>query len=225
MATTALNNLIVSVINNTPPDPQRGGLKDYCDVLVLGYGDLVTPLLANGHGMPISIRELAANPRGRRTVLVERFDRAQKKNIQVKETQSYWIDYIANSRRTEMALALQAASQAIQDWLRADFKRSQSFPPIIVNITDGDHNGEGDPVQAADRLRDIATNDGHALLFCCHLTSTGMQRLVFPKTIQQIDVQIANVDERTWARQLFRMSSEIPITMVRKARASFNAGL
>ncbi len=225
MATAALNNLIVSVIHNTPPDADRGGLKDYCDVLVLGYGDAVTGLLADSKGMPISIRNLAANPKGRKSVLVQRFDRLQQKIIQVKEEQPYWIDYTADSRYTEMAKALQRAYRVIQDWLAADANRHKSFPPIVINITDGEHNGEGDPIAMANYVRNMHTDDGHVLLFSCHLTSNGLQRLVFPKVVDEIDAQIQDIDERESARQLFHMSSIIPATMVRKARSSFNAGL
>ena len=226
MATAALNNLIVSVINNTPPDPERGGLKDYCDVLVLGYGDQVYLLLADRRGMPLSIRDLAARPKGRKQVYAQRFDRTQQRYIQVKEDQPYWIDYSANSSRTEMARALERGGQVIQDWLRVDANRLRSFPPIVINITDGAHNGSGNPIEMADRLRQLYTNDGHVLLFSCHLTSSGLlQRLAFPRTVQEIDAKVADIDERAWAKHLFRMSSLIPVTMSRKARSAFNVDL
>lgn len=222
MATSALNSLIFSVIKNTPPDPQRGGLKDYCDVLVLGYGDQVKPLLDDGHGKPISIRELAAHPKGKRLVLVERYDSRQGKMVAVKETQLYWIDCVADSRLTEMAQALDQAHQALQGWLPQHY---QSFPPIVINITDGIHNGQGNPIEASTRIRTLYTNDGHVLLFSCHLTSSGEQGLIFPRVAQQIDASISNQDERGWARQLFTMSSILPASMIQKARTSFNVGL
>jgi hypothetical protein len=227
MATTALNNLIVSVINNTPPDPERGGLKDYCDILVLGYGDQVNLLLGDSRGMPLSIRDLAARPKGRKQVLTQRFDRALNRYVQVPEEQPYWIDYIANSSRTEMARALQQATQAVQEWLRMDANRQKSFPPIVLNITDGAHNGSGNPSEAADRLRQLYTNDGHVLLFSCHLTSSSgsHQGLAFPRTAQQIDTKVADIDERVWAKHLFAMSSQIPLTMSRKARTAFKVDL
>jgi len=227
MATTALNNLIVSVINNTPPDPERGGLKDYCDILVLGYGDQVTLLLADSRGMPLSIRDLAARPKGRKQVLTQRFNREQNRYIQVPEEQPYWIDYSANSYRTEMASALQQAGQAVQAWLRMDTNRLKSFPPIVINISDGQHNGLGNPSEMADRLRQLYTNDGHVLLFSCHLTSSSgaYQGLAFPRTVQEINARITDIDERVWAKNLFDMSSQIPLTMSRKARTTFKVDL
>jgi hypothetical protein len=223
VATTALNDLIHSVTNNTSIDPETGQLKDSCDIIVMGYGDRVTTLLDDGRGAPISISKLAAKPKGYNRVLVGRS--IQGKIQQVEEMHPYWVEYTAGSRYTEMAKALQSAYQVIVNWLRADPKHSLSFPPIIVNITDGEHNGEGDPAREAAKVRELYTHDGHALLFSCHLTSHGQQRIVFPKTQQIINAQIANVDERDWAIQLFNMSSLIPRTMVRKARETYSVGL
>jgi uncharacterized protein YegL len=225
MATLALNDLIVSVINNTPIDSQTGRLKDYCDLLVLGYGNQVTPLLDNRQGAPVSIKDLAENPIGRRPVLVEKYDRVQGKKVQVQEMQPFWINYTADSTKTEMAKALQRAYRVVQDWLQADLRRRQSFPPIVINITDGAHNGEGDPIEAAKSIRRLYTDDGHVLLFSCHLTSNSTSHLVFPRDAQMISRNVSNADEREWAVNLFEMSSEIPATMAKRARESFNAGL
>jgi hypothetical protein len=225
MATLALNDLIVSVINNTPVDSQTGYLKDYCDLLVLGYGNQVTPLLADTRGLPISIKDLANHPLGHRPVLVERYDRVQGKKVQVKERQPYWISYTADSSKTEMAKALQRAYRVIQEWLLADPRRRQSFPPIVINITDGAHNGEGDPLDAARSIRNLYTDDGHVLLFSCHLTSNSTSRLIFPKDTQELYRHVPDTEEREWALKLFEMSSEIPCTMAKRARESFHAGL
>lgn len=226
MATTTLDSLIVSVINNTPIDPQTGHVKDYCDLLVLGYGNDVFPLLDNGRGAPVSIKELADNPRGHRAVVVERYDRVLNKKVPVKETQPFWIPpYKPNNDRTEMARALQRAYRVIQDWLSADARRRQSFPPIVVNITDGEHNGEGDPMDAATRIRQLTTDDGQVLLFSCHLTSNSTNHLVFPRDASIIQSRITASNERAWALNLFQMSSEIPASMAKRARESFHAGL
>jgi len=156
---------------------------------------------------------------------VEKYDRVQGKKVQVQEMQPYWINYSADSTKTEMAKALQRAYRVVQDWLQADLRRRQSFPPIVINITDGAHNGEGDPIEAAKSIRQLYTDDGHVLLFSCHLTSNSTSHLVFPRDAQVISRNVSNADEREWAVNLFEMSSEIPATMAKRARESFNAGL
>ena len=100
-----------------------------------------------------------------------------------------------------------------------------SFPPIIINITDGAHNGTGDPVTEAKKICSLYTNDGYVLLFNCHLTSHGQQGIVFPKTEQEVNSKISDPKEQKSAAQLFNMSSLIPRTMVQNAREIKHVGL
>src|SRR5207249_3336009 len=104
----------------------------------------------------------------------------------VQEDRPYWIESYAKSYKTEMAEALSGASQAVQNWLNADPRRHLSFPPVVINITDGQHNGKGDPIVQAKRLRQLRTDDGPVLLFNCHLTSNNTRKLTFPHDIRQI---------------------------------------
>ena len=224
MATATLNDLIYTIIKNTPVDPVTAQLKDYCDILVLGYGDQIVPLVHAGNGLPISISEIAIHPRGENTVLAERFDSASNRVVQIKEKRPYWIVEQSEGRYTEMALALQATFRAVQTWLGIE-PHMDSFPPIIINISDGAHNGTGDPVVEARKICNLYTNDGYVLLFNCHLTSHGQQRIVFPKTEQEVSSQITDPKEQKWAVQLFNMSSLIPRTMVQNAQEVRRVGL
>jgi hypothetical protein len=224
MATAALNSLLVSVIDNAPFDPQTGRRKDYCDILILGYGDRVTPLL-NQSGAPVAVADLAANPRGQYQVRVEKKDAIQGKNVIVYETRPFWIECFASSRRTESALALQATYNSIRTWLAADTRRRLSFPPLIINITDGIHNGQGDPIYEANRVRQLSTEDGQVLLFNCHITHADTEPLVFPDNIEVIRSKIAPGQDRQCAEMLFEMSSHIPASMIQRAQTTFNTGL
>lgn len=218
MATAALNDLIYSTMTKIPLG--EDGIKDFYDILVLGYGDDVIVLLHNGSGRPVSVRELEQKMKGLYNVSVDRYDHKQAKVIRFKEKRPYWIDYSADSNRTEMALALRRATVAVVDWLKVDRKRFDSFPPLVINITDGTHNGRGDPIEEAYKLRHLYTIDGHVLLFNCHLTSNQtQQRIAFPKSSDVIDTVIADPDERKWAKQLFAMSSIIPKVMLLNAKS------
>jgi len=224
MATAALNELIYTISNNISVDPVTGLLKDSCDILVLGYGDQVVPLLGGGRPAPVSVSELISKPTGYSKVEVGR--NIQGRVIQVEENRPFWVTYSdRGSKRTEMAIALQQANQAIRTWLEGDKRRYQSFPPIVVNITDGMHYGSGNPVMEAARIRELATYDGHVLLFNCHLTSHGRQRIVFPQKTETISTQITDPDERDWAGQLFNMSSLIPRTIIRRAQNLYHVAL
>jgi len=208
-AASALNSVISSVIVNAPYDPQTGRRKDYCDILVLGYGDRVTSLL-NSSFSPVSVSDLAANPRGQQVVQIE--GRTERR--------PYWIDPYAYSQRTETAQALQHAGGAIANWLHADSRRRLSFPPIVMNITDGMHNGVGDPRVEAQRIRQLDTEDGNVLIFNCHITTLNVEPLVLPASRAEIAGRIQPQD-RECAELLFDLSSPIPETMRTQARTVF----
>ena len=222
MATTALNDLIYKISEIITADPDTGELKDYCDIMVLGYGDQVTPLLDNGIPTPISISKLVHKAVG--NIEVEEWHHNQR----VVEKHPYWVmPSTKGSKHTEMALALQRAYHVVRNWLNEDQRRYQSFPPIVVNITDAAFNDTaGSPVTEAERVRELATFDGHVLLFNCHLTSHGLQqRIVFPQKEETIRSLITDPDEREWASQLFKMSSINPGTIIRRARNLYHVAL
>jgi hypothetical protein len=83
------------------------------------------------------------------------------------------------------------------------------FPPMVINITDGD-SSDGDPEQAAYRLRRLNSEDGDVLLFNIHLSSTQAQPIEFP------DSELGLPDN--FASMLFRMSSCLPPGMHAPAR-------
>src|SRR5215471_13499899 len=74
MASSILNSLLVTVIENAALDTSTGRRKDYCDILVFGYGDSVAPLL-NPSGVPVPLPDLAENPRGQHKVRQAKYDR------------------------------------------------------------------------------------------------------------------------------------------------------
>lgn len=222
-AASALNSLIISVINNAPFDPQTGRRKDYCDILALGYGDQVTSLL-NSSFAPISVADLAANPKGQQVTRAERYDPSQGRVVNVDERRPYWIDPYAHSQRTETALVMRRTYEGIANWLRSDPRRNLSFPPIVINITDGMHNGEGDPIYESQRIHQLGTDDGSTLIFNCHITALDVKSLVLPGTKADIAANI-HPQERACAELLFDMSSIIPGTMRNQANDIFGLSL
>ena len=229
MATSILNSLLVTVIDNAALDTSTARRKDYCDILVFGYGDGVKPLL-NPLGVPVPLPDLAEKNLGKQPVRKTKYDPLKGNYVTVDEEEPYWIEPVANSQYTEMASAISKSYQAVQSWLQADPRRNDSFPPIVINITDGKQNGAhgGDPVQEAMKLRQLGTSDGAVLLFNCHITTSNKQSLAFPNSIAQIRSLNLPQDEHVGAEQLFQMSSEIPATMAKRAQdvsgASISSG-
>ena len=78
---------------------------------------------------------------------------------------------------------------------------SDSYPPIVINVTDGQAT-DGDPEPNAGEIRSRETNDGNALLFNVHLSSVPAMPIQYP------DSESGLPDE--YAEMLFRMSSAFP---------------
>ena len=81
---------------------------------------------------------------------------------------------------------LKAKPEFISDDLGWQQPRNRCFPPVVINITDTQHNGRGNPVFAAEELRSLGTTNGKTLVFNCHFTHENNHNpCVFPKDISE----------------------------------------
>ncbi len=97
-----------------------------------------------------------------------------------------------------MSRALTRAHSVIKRWL-AD--HPDCFPPIVINISDGEPT-DGDPSNLAKNLQQLTSSDGNILLFNVHLSSQNATPIEYP------DHEEGLPDKH--ARLLFRMSSSLP---------------
>jgi hypothetical protein len=79
---------------------------------------------------------------------------------------------------------------------------------VVINISDGEPT-DGDPLRAAEALREVGTNDGTALLFNIHISGSSKRPIEFP------DTQMGLPDE--FAQRLFEMSSVLPPRLAEEA--------
>jgi hypothetical protein len=84
-----------------------------------------------------------------------------------------------------------------------------SFPPIVLNLTDGEST-DGDPLPDAQSICNLNTYDGNVLLFNLHISSTNAKPILYP-------VSEAGLPDDA-ARLLFRMSSIMPPLFVAAAQ-------
>jgi uncharacterized protein YegL len=117
-----------------------------------------------------------------------------------------WYDKVAEGG-TPMTMGLDRCSQIATNWIA---EHNDSFPPIVIHITDGEPT-DGDPELAAETLRGLATNDGNVLLFNCHLSDRAAPGVLFPQSESELP------DD--YARMLFRMSSLLPEKCLGVARS------
>jgi hypothetical protein len=178
---------------------------DYFEVGILGYGGGVAPILhgSTSERQMLPISELARNPKRVDQVFRKISDGAGGL-VEVETPLPVWVDPVADGL-TPMVAAVTAAGDIVAQWCA---KHQNSFPPIVINITDGEST-DGDPRVTAGHLRDLGTDDGPALLFNVHLTSGARDTATFPDTASELP------DDN--AAMLFEMSSILPASMVTAA--------
>lgn len=199
----AVNRVLSSAVLQCSKGDDR--VYDYFEVGVLGYGMDTGPVL---HGTDssrpiIPVSEVAENPR--------RVDEVPRKVpdgagglVEMTLSMPVWVDPSTNGK-TPMVQALRRAEEIVGDWCAA---HPTSFPPIVLNLTDG-MSTDGDPTQAGESLRRIETQDGATLLFNAHLSAAQGQEVAFPAT----DTRLPNEHAAT----LFHVSSTLPTSMAEAA--------
>ena len=99
---------------------------------------------------------------------------------------------------TPMCGALRHAFGALTTWVS---QHPDSFPPIVINITDGAAT-DGDPVAVAHQIMDLSTTDGNVLVFNIHLSDVATMPVQFPEGENGLPDELAV--------RLFQMSSVLP---------------
>jgi hypothetical protein len=199
----ALNRLLAELVIKCSKDME---IRRYFQVGVIGYGASVGPALGgNLSGQELVwIDDIYNNP-----VRVE--ERTRKVSdgagglVETTIKFPVWFDPVAN-QGTPMTQAFRQGYTLLQNWVT---QHPSSFPPIVINITDGEST-DGNPSEIAESLKALATDDGNLLVFNIHLSSTRAAPIKFPDSEEGLPDQ--------YARLLFRLSSQLPDFMRDVAR-------
>lgn len=210
-AAKAINSILMELCLRAQKG--QGVSYHYFDVGIFGYG--LRPV-ARGEGVesafggalagrslvpipeirdnPIAVREVASGDLGGATVRMP-----------------VWVEPIYGEK-TPMCQAIATAGQHVYEWSQT---HPESFPPIIINITDGfvtDNPFDGASLaEWASRLTGISTMDGQALLFNIFVAPEAAGNVVFPASA-------AGLPEP--GPDLFQISSALPEPMARNARSA-----
>lgn len=199
----AVNSTLQTIVERCS---RRGKIEDYFAVSVVGYGATMGPAfgghLANDYVAYVS--QLEENP-ARMGAITEYVAREGGNALAVVTEAPIWFEPVANGA-TPMCAALNRAAEYADKFVKL---RPRSFPPIVLNLTDGEST-DGDPAAAAARLTRIATSDGNVLLFNLHLSSNASRPTLFPARGRDL------YDE--YARSLFAMSSPLTPAMIEAAK-------
>ena len=191
----AINHLLSDfIIKSTKAE----GVRHYFDIAVLGYrGDKIESAISKKSldELPIPITEIAdiARVEERSQEVEDGTGGLTIRSVKIKT----WVDPIAEDN-TPMCAALDKCYDMVSQWVTS---HQSSFPPIVINITDGEAT-DADPEQSAERIKNLGTADGNVLLFNIHVSPSSPRILTYP------------VDDGSlpddFAKRLFRMSSELP---------------
>ncbi|MGS2805532.1 VWA domain-containing protein [Nocardia sp. MW-W600-9] len=201
----AVNSLLAkAVILSSRGD---GKVANYFEVGVFGYGGGVRPILAgsdSGH-LIIPVEQLAHNPLRVDSATLRVPDDGGGFR-QVNSAHPVWVEPKAYGA-APMVGAFSALEPVVASWCES---HPSSFPPIVINITGG-KSTDGDPREAGNRIRNLRTEDGPALLFNVHLSGGRNRPLYFPNSNADIFDSEAAI--------LYELSSELPMPM-REAAAT-----
>ena len=174
------------------------GVRDYYDVGVISYGKQVEPALVGElAGQTLASISAVANHPARVEERTKKEEDGAGGIAEVKVKFPVWFDAKA-AGATPMCEALKLAHGTLQTWVTA---HPYSFPPIVINITDGEST-DGDPTTDASNIRSLATQDGNVLLFNCHISGTAGESILFADAEEGLPDQFAKL--------LFNMSSVLP---------------
>ncbi len=181
------------------------GLRDWMDVGVIGYrtdeaaSPIIEPVLQGplADKPLVSIVEIGNHPARIDTTIQKIEDEDTGESIEVPSDDPVWIDAVAEGS-TPMCHVMHFAHGVLDGWIK---EHAESFPPIVIHITDGESQ-DGDPLPYAEAVRALSTTDGNVLLFNCHLSMTTADEIVFASSEEQLPDALARV--------LFRMSSPLP---------------
>lgn len=198
--TIAINRLLQELVVRCTKS-QDEGVREYFHIGVLGYGLDVAPAMGgelDGREL-VSIREVAEHPL-RLEAIKRTIPNGRGGTVETTVRFPVWFDLDALGK-TPMCEAMDRAYGILEPWVH---EHSNSFPPLVFNITDGEAS-DGDPRPHADKLRGLSTDDGSLLLFNVHLSSIDEESVHYPSS--------ANGLPDEFAKQLYEMSSVMPPTI------------
>ncbi len=194
-----LQNLVIKCAKEEGP-------RDYFHVGVIGYGAKVGPAFSGSlAGQQLAPISQIGNCPARIDQRTKKISDGAGGLVDQPVRFPVWFEPTANGG-TPMCQALALAKSIVEGWLA---QHSGCFPPIVINITDGEST-DGDPSAIAGEIRKLSSTDGEVLLFNVHLSSTKAASIEYPSSDATLPDRIA--------QQLFSISSVMPAYMLSIAK-------
>ena len=197
--TLMANALITELIDRCR---RTDSLRNYYDIAVVGYANDEVEMLLGKNGF-ISIDELAAMTPEKSDIAIEE-ELPDGSSAMVTHSVMQWLRPRAEGK-TPMYEAMLRVRDLVSKWC-AEPNNRESFPPIVINITDGESSDCDDRelCDVCSQIRRTTTEDGNTLLLNIHISSNNtIPSMVFPMA-----EELATADH--YARTLAECSSIMP---------------
>ena len=204
LAALAVNRVIYEIAEASSDGE---GIKDRCFIGVIGYG-----VKSTGVDLILGdmISNIAENP-----LRVEKIKKKISDGagglIEIDEDFPIWVEPKADWG-TPMDSAFKRASQLTQEWCK---EHPDSFPPLVINITDGEPNDIDGAKREAENLVSLSNNDGNVLLLNAHIANGLSDPIKLPSDVTVLSDSLAQF--------LFEISSVLPDVLLGEAqKVGFN---
>lgn len=180
-----------------------GNYRHYYDIALIGYSqDRVYSLLGDRIAF-YPITGLAGRNVARTSYRFPH-NTMEKGICYFTEEISMWVEPRAEGA-TPMYKMLNCVTELVEEWCSKE-ENSESFPPLIFNVTDGEvSDGSEDMLRsAALRLRKSGTKDGNSLFMNIHISSDSSHKPILFPTPCEVPLAIR------YAHLLMDMSSVLP---------------
>lgn len=200
-AAKAVNRVIGEIITACSSGNE---IKDRCFVAVVGYGASINILFLD------KASELAKNPNT--TTLKRKVSDGAGGLVEVDEVMRVFVKPTA-SNGTPMAEAFKQAYTGVEKFIS---NHRDSFPPVVINITDGEPNDSNAATTEAKKLAQLKTSDGNVIVLNAHISNASAGKIELPS-------DNAGFSNNKFANFLFDISSVLPDPLAESAKnAGFN---
>lgn len=198
-AALAVNRVIAEIITACTVGNE---IKDRCYVAAIAYG-------SNGNNVDVifldKVSDLAKNPNT--ITLKKKVPDGAGGLVEVDEIIRVFVKSTANGG-TPMAEAFHQAYKGVEKFVT---NNPNSFPPIVINITDGEPNDFNSATQQAKKITQLKTTDGNVIVLNAHIANASAGKVELPNNN-------AGFSNNQFANFLFEISSVLPDNLANKAQ-------
>lgn len=170
------NALITELIDRCR---RTDSLRNYYDVAIVGYSDNQVDMLLGQDGM-LSIDDLSKITPHRRILSQEEQLSTHDRAIFQHSLDEWFAPHAEGN--TPMYEAMLKVRDLAMEWCEKS-ENHQSFPPIVINITDGEASDcdDNELRDICEQIKRISTDDGNVLLMNIHISTDYTQpAIIFP---------------------------------------------